>query len=187
VDQSSGGLTGRILERAAEAPLLDRLGRPPVRLHLQQSGSHELRRLARRAEARRNDRPTITRRLEHRVPVAKGALLGGHRVPLTMLVDHLSAQQAALDLAAESPGISKDRATHRPRPARGSSGRDRQSDTSCAAPAARAPGRRDTKPARRQATGERSRTSAVLSITPSKSRTDMKMMTSPGRAAEASR
>src|SRR2546427_8420984 len=114
VDQSSGGLTGRILEGAAEAPLLDRLSRPPVRLHLQQAGSYDLRRLARCPEASRDDRPTVARRFEHRVPVAKGAVASGHSVPLTVRVDHLGAEQAAFDLAAKGPGISEDRAAHRP-------------------------------------------------------------------------
>src|SRR2546429_9910679 len=119
VDQSTGGLTGRILEGAAEAPLLDGLSRPPVRLHLQQAGSHDLRRLARRPEASRHDGPTVARRFEHRIPVAKGAVAGGHRVPLTVRVDHLGAEQPAFDLAAERPGLSEDRATHCPLDTRG--------------------------------------------------------------------
>ena len=115
LDQPAGGITGRVLEGAPQAPLLDRLRRTPVLLHIQQSRPHLGRRVIRGPECRQEDHPSGARTFEAGIAVIKPTLGGGQRMPAALRVNRLDSTQAVLHLATEGPRIADDRAPHAPR------------------------------------------------------------------------
>src|SRR5579864_9317683 len=108
IDQASCRIPGWILEGAAEAALLDRLGGAPVLLDFQQSATDRLWRVGAGPEGRAQDYPGLMLALESRVTIAEPAVVGRQRVPLAGLVQDLNRLEGILDFPTERAGVSKD-------------------------------------------------------------------------------